>query len=157
HNVCCATINREVARAGRTDVSYASRRPAEQVLWPKIVTHLTKARPKTNHLIYCMLSRTLRIENTAARRTRKLIWQSRIKRNNPVVRAAVADVAVCKHRCRRVQPYCSTIRTRGSNNRRQCTTWEGAIRKVVAAGCCICYERIEASVPCDQVDCEIAL
>src|SRR4029077_2545855 len=51
HYVVHATINREIPRAGTTDVSVSRRRPTEQVLRTKVVAISAKARTETDRLI----------------------------------------------------------------------------------------------------------
>src|SRR6266446_5869902 len=60
-NVIDATVDGKIARAGRRDVSNASRRPTEQVLRTQIVAVAAQMRSKTNDLINLMLSPTLRV------------------------------------------------------------------------------------------------
>src|SRR4029077_14480384 len=116
-DVCYAAIDREIARAARSDISDAGRGPAEHILRPKIVATETEPRPKTHDLIYFMLGRTLRVVVAAAGRPGELKLRCRIKRNDSIIRPALANTAFCEHRRWRVPPHCPRIRTRHDNVR----------------------------------------
>ena len=109
-DVGAATVDREIARASRTDISVTGRGPTEQVLRAEI--RKIYLRSKTDDLVHFVLRRTLRVEVAAAGRSGELIRYCRIEGNYSIVWAAVADSGVCKHRRGRVQRHCPPVRTR---------------------------------------------
>src|SRR4029077_8541926 len=96
-DVGAAAVNREIARAARSEISDAGRGPAEHILRPKIVATETKTRSKPHDLIDFMFSETLRVSVADASRPGELKRNGRIKRNDPVVWPPGAASAVCKH------------------------------------------------------------
>src|SRR5262245_28834221 len=71
-NVIDTTVDGKIARAGRSNISDASRRPTEQVLGAKIVAVAVQMRSKTNDLIHFMLNRTLCVPAATAGRPGEL-------------------------------------------------------------------------------------
>src|SRR4029077_19363648 len=78
-----AAIDRKKARTGRTGVSHSSRRPAEQVLRPKICRK-GETGSKAHDLVNFVLSGTLRVEIARVGRSAKQIRRSRIECNNSI-------------------------------------------------------------------------
>jgi hypothetical protein len=99
-NVIDATVDGKIARAGRRDVSNASRRPTEQVLRTQIVAVAVQMRSKTNDLINLMLSPSLRVPAATVGRPGKLERSRGIKRDDSIIRPAVSYRTVGEH-CRR--------------------------------------------------------
>ena len=151
-DVGTAAIDREIARAARSDISVTSGGPTKQVLRTEIAALPAEPRTKTDDFVHFMLSRTLRVKVAPADRPGELKRHRGIKRNDSVIRPTVADGAVCEHRRWRVQTHCAPVRTRRLNVCRQSTAGQARVREIVVSGLCIRSQSIDKRAPWNRVD-----
>src|SRR6516225_2783921 len=150
-----ATVDREIAGPGSTNISVAGRRPTEQVLRPKIAAISTEARTQTDGLINFVFRRTLSVEAAWVGRSGELIWLCRIEGHDRVIRPARPNVTVCKHCWRRVQPHCPAAGAGRTDVRRESRAWQTCVRLSVVTGRCIRSQRAEVTIPWNLVNHEI--
>jgi hypothetical protein len=80
-------------------------------------------------------------------------WPAKLKRlgriqcNDPIVRSALSNRAVCEHRWRRIQSNCSTIRACRPDIWGQCISRQAGVRDIVVAGSRIRSQCADVGIP----------